>query len=431
MLKLNSKLLLGLVLPFLVNGSLAQTNICAANLTIVNNSATVISVFQASQPIVPGLYSVRVRYDDGVDAFGNQIIVDKIYPNSNVTVGGNDYSITLSGPPALPADASTRDIFWLDIGNLYFSYFNFGQCRIALPIRFKNVYTSYSSGQVTIGWTILAGSNSSSFVVEKSTNGCYWQSIGTVYPVANPSGDVNYTFVDVTPYQNSQYRIKFIDLDGLVTYSPIQFVPCSSCPTGNITRPPLSVFSSYTTSGTSRYYTLEVTPLPGTSASSYNWTIHQQNYGTGLSKSFWVNCNSTTNYKVAINLGGCDSAQKIGSVFNSNSCTNPCGGGGGGTPQYKLSPVPANTALVVAKARPCPQAAATTSALTPSSSSSANTKSDIRIYNQYGILKKSINNVDLNTDYKINTTDLQVGLYNMLIMKKGVVIESQLFNVER
>jgi hypothetical protein len=75
-------------------------------------------------------------------------------------------------------------------------------------------------------WTTATEINNARFEVERSTDGKIFEKAGSVKGAGNSSRELNYRFVDNTPFEKANtttlyYRLKQVDFDGHFTYSPI------------------------------------------------------------------------------------------------------------------------------------------------------------------------------------------------------------------
>jgi hypothetical protein len=79
---------------------------------------------------------------------------------------------------------------------------------------------------VALDWTTYLESNTSHFVVEHSTDGKNFTSIGTVTAAGNSSSTLQYNFTHTKPNLNGTnfYRLQEVDRDGATTYSPVRVV---------------------------------------------------------------------------------------------------------------------------------------------------------------------------------------------------------------
>jgi Secretion system C-terminal sorting domain len=104
-----------------------------------------------------------------------------------------------------------------------FSEFAIGGTLLALPIKLSS-FEGKATGQVnTLSWISENEINSDKFVVERSSNGTNFKSVGVVNTKAtngNSSIPLSYTFVDAYPINGKQfYRLSMVDKDGSSEYS--------------------------------------------------------------------------------------------------------------------------------------------------------------------------------------------------------------------
>ena len=104
------------------------------------------------------------------------------------------------------------------------SSFTVGQTT--LPVTLLS-FTAVQDGDVAIlDWSTTNEVNNSRFDIQRSLDGSYYSTIGTVTAVPVNGHPVNnYNFTDPSPaLGNNYYRLKQIDIDGNATYSPVQDV---------------------------------------------------------------------------------------------------------------------------------------------------------------------------------------------------------------
>jgi hypothetical protein len=66
-----------------------------------------------------------------------------------------------------------------------------------------------------VDWATVAEINNDYFVVERSKDGNYWESIGQVKGAGNSNVLIDYTYYDNNPYSGiSYYRLTQVDFDG-------------------------------------------------------------------------------------------------------------------------------------------------------------------------------------------------------------------------
>jgi len=75
---------------------------------------------------------------------------------------------------------------------------------------------------VALEWITTRETKTNYFVVERTKDNMYYQSLDTVHAMNNGEFTQNYDATDFTPYQGmNYYRLKIVGLDGSITYSPI------------------------------------------------------------------------------------------------------------------------------------------------------------------------------------------------------------------
>ena len=83
-----------------------------------------------------------------------------------------------------------------------------------------------ANNAVSLKWTTLQEENTSHFVVEYSTDGSNFTSIGTVPAAGNTTQTTAYSYVQTNPslHGTDYYRLQEVDLDGKINYSSIRAV---------------------------------------------------------------------------------------------------------------------------------------------------------------------------------------------------------------
>ncbi len=102
--------------------------------------------------------------------------------------------------------------------------------NITLPIVLTQFYAQKQSSNVVLQWTTSSEKNVAQFVVERSSDGKAFKTIGTVAATGNSSISKNYSFTDQSPFTASDnyYRLRVQDLDGSITYSKIIIIKFSA-----------------------------------------------------------------------------------------------------------------------------------------------------------------------------------------------------------
>ncbi len=101
---------------------------------------------------------------------------------------------------------------------------------VTLPVKLTDFSVRLDNNyQVKLSWTTEQEVNFDKYIIEKSTDGTVWQSIGTVNGKSVLAGSAYYDFTDATPAKGSNYyRLNMVDKDGSSTYSRIVSVKVSA-----------------------------------------------------------------------------------------------------------------------------------------------------------------------------------------------------------
>jgi hypothetical protein len=81
-------------------------------------------------------------------------------------------------------------------------------------------------------WTTASEISTASFIIEHSRDGINFTAIGTVAAVGNNNAAQNYNFTDNSPATGTNYyRLRMVDKNGAITYSPIRMLNFNSAAT--------------------------------------------------------------------------------------------------------------------------------------------------------------------------------------------------------
>jgi hypothetical protein len=119
-------------------------------------------------------------------------------------------------------------------GNNITSFSQFALTSVAvIPVELLSFNAVLKNKQVTLDWTVLNEKDINSYIIERSTDGKTFSSIGTVQAKGNSSiPQTIYTAEDAPPlhkesfgqYNTYYYRLKIVEKDGSYHYSNIQSV---------------------------------------------------------------------------------------------------------------------------------------------------------------------------------------------------------------
>ena len=115
--------------------------------------------------------------------------------------------------------ASSRLMSWQDvvIGDPKAKFGAHGH----LPVELTTFSGHVDRNKIKLNWTTATESNNYGFDVEKKIDGGSWQAIGFVDGHGTSNSPKNYTFFDAQPDATNFYRLKQIDRDGTLSYSPV------------------------------------------------------------------------------------------------------------------------------------------------------------------------------------------------------------------
>jgi autotransporter-associated beta strand protein len=108
-----------------------------------------------------------------------------------------------------------------------FSPFAFGSSLTALPVELVAFNAKCMNDFIQIKWTTASEKNNKMFELYKSENASDWEWIHTESGQGDKASETNYQFVDYKK-QAAYYRLKDIDFDGNVNWSPIIFADCKN-----------------------------------------------------------------------------------------------------------------------------------------------------------------------------------------------------------
>jgi len=96
-------------------------------------------------------------------------------------------------------------------------------CISPLPLTLLLFNVNENPNGVLLSWATSHEIGTNYFDVEKSEDAIHYQKIGTVKTRNDPAIAANYSFLDISIQgKTSYYRLKFVDIDGTFTYSPIK-----------------------------------------------------------------------------------------------------------------------------------------------------------------------------------------------------------------
>ncbi|WP_179197556.1 Ig-like domain-containing protein [Hymenobacter crusticola] len=127
---------------------------------------------------------------------------------------------------------------------------------LPLPVELIQFAVKVQASQVQLSWTTASEKNSNYFAVERSTDSYSFEQIGKVNSYGTTTTKQSYTFADTEASryagQMLYYRLRQVDTDGTITYSPVRSV---------MLKAGVATFD-LSPNPTSDYVTLDLTTLP-------------------------------------------------------------------------------------------------------------------------------------------------------------------------
>lgn len=160
---------------------------------------------------------------------GGGVIITNVLSNANLTVSGGANGLTRStsanGPidnayNATTGDPGVRRV--LTTAPLLVSPGNATSPCGILPITLQLWNGVYRNEKTYLNWQTDKGVNFSHFVVERSSDGVHYSSLGQVQASTSAALTLQYSFTDIAPAGGiNYYRLKMVDTDGRYQYSGI------------------------------------------------------------------------------------------------------------------------------------------------------------------------------------------------------------------
>lgn len=110
-----------------------------------------------------------------------------------------------------------------------FSPFIVAEGNATLPLRWQSFTVKEQNKQVVLEWKTESERETDRFIIQRSSNGTDWATIGTKTASGTSSSVQAYTFVDVSPVDGYNfYRLLQKDVDGKETYSTSLYIKLGS-----------------------------------------------------------------------------------------------------------------------------------------------------------------------------------------------------------
>ena len=160
---------------------------------------------------------------------GGGVVITNVLSAGKITVTGGTNGLTRTGSTSGPIDNAynatsgaagiarvlTTTPLLLSPGNAT------SPCGI-LPVTLKLWNGVYRNDKTYLSWETDKGVNFSHFVIERSSDGAHYTSLGLVQASTAASLTLQYSFTDIAPASGTNYyRLKMTDADGTYQYSGI------------------------------------------------------------------------------------------------------------------------------------------------------------------------------------------------------------------
>jgi type IX secretion system substrate protein len=97
---------------------------------------------------------------------------------------------------------------------------------VILPVSLVYFRGKQHLQQIQLNWQTAVEVNNDKFIIERSPDGKYFNTIGKMDGKGNTNSNANYGFIDPKPHTgNNFYRLKQVDLDGKYEYSNVINIP--------------------------------------------------------------------------------------------------------------------------------------------------------------------------------------------------------------
>ena len=168
-------------------------------------------------------YEQTARYAATFTSRGN-LLAAGATPVNMGTAGNNEGGY--AAPTITDLDGDGR--LDLLVGNANGTIYRFEQAQQAalavspLPVKLTSFGTQNASAGALLNWATASELNSASFEVQRSLDGASFATVGSVAAAGTSATPRSYQYLDAAaPAGTSYYRLRQVDLDGTVAYSPV------------------------------------------------------------------------------------------------------------------------------------------------------------------------------------------------------------------
>jgi len=240
------------------------TNLASGSITVPLTAGTPYLMGVITYPASPVGAFVPYLLDfanSGNDGFANTYIVDGATGTYFYPTDGTGTSSFVAGSGGIVVDKNNATDWSLTT------------TVPLLPLKLLSFIAAPQTGKtntVLLSWTVAEQVNTSSFIVERSTDGVNYTAIGTVAAAGNYAGKQTYSYTDAAAQNGTNYyRLKMVDIDGQFTYSPVKPVNFDGA-AANVYVVPNVTRGQFYVKGLSNKAMVQVTDMAGKLVKKYN-----------------------------------------------------------------------------------------------------------------------------------------------------------------
>lgn len=113
-------------------------------------------------------------------------------------------------------------------GSGFFRSWTLSSLASPLPVELVDFRAWCEGNHVQLAWTTASEVNHSYFIVQRSSDGQFFEDLCRIESEQGGPGMTEYAFTDAAPLSEGYYRLQQVDLDGTVALSPLRAAGCST-----------------------------------------------------------------------------------------------------------------------------------------------------------------------------------------------------------
>ena len=213
---------------FAISYFITQTTRMAGGKPYLNRNVTINPASAVAVPVTVRLYFTAQELA-ALQLADNSITLNslKVYRTNDVTCVSaiNVTNFSTIDPTATGLWGTYQTGYYIEFTTISFGTFFIGGPSFSLPANLLSFNAYLEQKQVNVSWSTASEVNVGKYGVEKSADGRNFTTIGIVAAKGDYSLQSNYNFMDVSPFDGTNYyRLKIMDKDGRYKYGPIAIV---------------------------------------------------------------------------------------------------------------------------------------------------------------------------------------------------------------